>query len=78
MLCTLYSNAKNLICARTLRSFLILFETPLCAYHLYFISLGILLVLNDIEGVRMPCLCILYSNANSNLCTNLGELPHII
>jgi hypothetical protein len=36
-------------------------------------------ILNDIEGVRILCLCILYSNAkNSNLCTNLGELPYFI
>ena len=27
-------------------------------------SLYIVCVLNDIEGVRIPCLCILYSNAN--------------
>lgn len=56
---------KNLICALTLGSFLILFTTPLCT-HLYFISLGVFLCVNDIEGTRMPCSCILYSNANYN------------
>jgi hypothetical protein len=36
-------------------------------------------ILNAIEGVRIPCLCILYSNAKkSNLCMNLGELPYFI
>ena len=77
MLCTLYSNAKNPICACTLGSFLILFTTPLCA-HLYLFFLGTVVGINDIEGIRMPCVYILYSNANYNLCTNHGESPHII
>ena len=51
--------------------------TNLCSSY-YFIYLGILIDLNSIQGMRIPCLCILYSNANSNLCTNLGEFPHII
>ena len=54
---------KNLICACTLGSFLILFTAPLCA-HLYFIFLDVLFRVNDNEVIRMPCLCILYSNAN--------------
>ena len=33
MLCTLYSNAKILICACTLGSFLILFRAPFHVYH---------------------------------------------
>ena len=47
--------------------------------NFYIFSVYIVCVLNDIEGVRIPCLCILYSNAkNSKLCTNLGELPYFI
>ena len=65
-LCTYLGELPHFICI-----------TNLCSSY-YFIYLGILIGLNSIEGMRMPCLCILYSNANSNLCTNLGEFPHII
>ena len=53
-----------------------IYNTTLCSSLFYF--LGILVGLNGIEGIRMPCLCILYSNANYNLCTNIGETHHII
>ena len=65
-LCTYLGEFPHIICI-----------TDLCSSY-YFIYLGMLIGLNSIEGMRMPCLCILYSNANSNLCTNLGEFPHII
>ena len=53
-----------------------IYNTTLCSSLFYI--LGILFGLNGIEGIRMPCLCILHSNANYNLYTNLGESPHII
>ena len=63
---------KNLICACTLGSFLILFTTPLCA-HPYLFFLAFWVGINDIEGIRMPFLCILYSNANYNYAQTLGS-----
>ena len=65
-LCTYLGELPRFICI-----------TNVCSSY-YFIYLGILIGLNSIEGMMIPCLCILYSNANSNLCTNLGEFPHII
>ena len=65
-LCTYLGDLPHFICI-----------TNLCSSY-YFIYLSILIGLISIEGMRIPCLYILYSNTNSNLCTNLGELPHII
>ena len=65
-LCTYLGELPRFICI-----------TNVCSSY-YFIYLGILIGLNIFEGMRMPCLYILYSKANSNLCTNLGEFPHII
>ena len=67
-----------LIYACTLGSFLILFKALFCGDHQSLIHL-VSFVLNDIMGVMIPCLCTSYSNAHCLvLCTNLGELHHII
>ena len=60
-LCTYLGELPHFICI-----------TNLCSTD-YLIYLGILIGLNIFEGIRMPYLCIVYSNANYNLCTNIGE-----
>ena len=65
-LCTYLGELPRFICI-----------TNVCSSY-YFIYLGILIGLNIFEGMRMPYLCIVYSNANYNLCTNIGEFLHII
>ena len=70
-LCTLYSNAIDLIGAWTLGSSSISFKHSFALLHMF-------CVLHIYGGVRIPCLCTLYCNGNYMLCTNLGELPYII
>ena len=65
-LCTYLGELPSFICI-----------TNVCSSY-YFIYLDISIGLNIFEGIRMPYLCIVYSNANYNLCTNIGEFPHII
>ena len=78
MLCILYSNATFYFMhvpwgasSFDLEQYLVVIIRVLFTWYLLF--------LNDIMGVMIPCLCTLYSNAICLvLCTNLGELPHII
>ena len=66
--------------SRTHISYLVSFglKLVLTSVFIYIYSVYLDCVLNNIEGVRIPCLCILYPNVINNLCTNLGELPYFI
>ena len=48
-----------------------IYNISMCSSLLIF--LGILVGINDIEGIRLSCLCILYSNANYNYAQTLGS-----